>query len=214
MADLHSADDQPHDDAEALLPWYATGQLEPRDRALVEDHLQSCVQCQQQLFLERRLIDEYGTLVPQVENGWSRLRATLDLGTKPKRPPLFQPLGDFWRSLTRPPVMGLVAAQAVFVLVGAGLLMSLERPQPAQYHALGSTPAPATADVIVMFQPSTTEQQMRSALQDSGASLVGGPTVADAYLLHVDQGQRPAALAKLRRDRQITMAQPIDGSTG
>lgn len=213
MADLHCADDQPHE-AEALLPWYATGQLDGRDRALVEDHLQSCLHCQQQLFLERRLIDEYGTLVPQVENGWSRLRAGLDVAPEPKRPPLLQPLSDFWHSLTRPPVMGLVAAQAVLLLIGGGLLLSVQRPQAAQYHALSSAPAPAAADVIVMFQENATEEQISHALNASGASLVGGPTAADAYLLHVDQKNRSAAVARLQSDRHVTLAQPIDGSDG
>lgn len=214
MADLDRAEDQPHNEAEALLPWYATGQIDERDRALVEEHLQSCVQCQQQLFLERRVIDEYGTLIPQVENGWNRLRANIETPEPHQRPPLLQPLIEMWRGLVRPPVMGLVAAQAVFLLVGAGLLVSLERPQPAQYHALSSTPASAAANIIVMFQGNATEQQMRDALNSSGASLVGGPTTADAYLLHVDAKTRPVAIARLQSDRSVTLAQPIDGQTG
>ena len=34
-----------HEEAEVLLPWYATGQLEPDERALVENHLKSCAEC-------------------------------------------------------------------------------------------------------------------------------------------------------------------------
>jgi len=32
----------PHDQAEELIPWYATGQLDAADRTLVETHLASC----------------------------------------------------------------------------------------------------------------------------------------------------------------------------
>jgi hypothetical protein len=48
-------------------------------------------------------------------------------------------------------------------------------------------------------------------LATSGAALVGGPTEADAYLLHVPANARPAALEKLRKDSNVTLAQPIDG---
>jgi hypothetical protein len=209
-----AADVQPHDEAEALLPWYATGQLDSNDRALVENHLQDCVQCRQQLFLERRMVDEFGTLVPQVENGWAKLRAAIDTPAQSRRPPLLQPLTDLWRAVTRPPVMGLVAAQAAFLLIGGTIFLSLERPQTAQYHALSSGSAPAQANMIVMFQGNTTEQQMRDALNASGASLVGGPTAADAYLLYVQPNERPHAIATLQSDRHITLAQPIDGSAG
>ena len=62
-----------------------------------------------------------------------------------------------------------------------------------------------------MFKPDAREADMRAALAASGASLVGGPTDADAYLLHVPAGARPSALAKLGADRNVTLAQPIDG---
>jgi len=207
-------DEQPHDEAEALLPWYATGQLDAHDRAIVEDHLQSCLQCKQQLFLERRLVDEFGTLVPQVENGWARLRGSIVVPAQSRRAPLLQPLADLWRAATRPPVMGLVAAQAVFLLIAGTAFLSLERPQAPQYHALSSGAAPAQANMIVMFEGNTTEQQMRGALNLSGASLVGGPTAAGAYLLNVQPNERPHAIATLQSDRHVTLAQPIDGSSG
>jgi hypothetical protein len=214
MADLPGADERPHDEAEALLPWYATGQLDECDRAIVEDHLQGCVQCQQQLFVERRIVDEFGTLVPQVENGWAKLRASLDAPALSKRPPLFQPLVEMWHSLTRPAAMGFVAAQAVFLLIAGSLFISLQRPPAAQYHALSSGSVPTQANMIVMFQGNTTEQQMRDALNASGASLVGGPTEADAYLLHVQANERARAIASLQSDRHVTLAQPIDGTAG
>ena len=208
------AGEQPHDEAEALLPWYATGQLDAHDGAIVENHLQSCLQCKQQLFLERRMIDEFGTLVPQVENGWAKLRGTIVVPAQSRRAPLLQPLADMWRAATRPPVMGLVAAQAVFLLIAGSVFLSLQRPQAAQYHALSSGAAPPQANMIVMFQGNATEQQMRDALKSSGASLVGGPTAADAYLLHVQPNERPRAIASLQSDRHVTLAQPIDGSSG
>src|SRR5215213_7461012 len=68
----------PHDQAEELLPWYATGQLEGADRARVEAHLASCARCQRRLGLERVLLDQVRALAPEVEGGWARLRARIE----------------------------------------------------------------------------------------------------------------------------------------
>lgn len=211
---LNIGKDTPHDPAEALLPWYVTGQLGDDDRARVEDHLQSCVECQQQLFVERRLIDEFRSMAPNVENGWARLRSQLERPAPSQPPKLVQAIADVWNALVRPPLMGFVAAQAVFLMLGAGLLLSLNRPVAPAYHALGSAPAPAAANVIVLFRPSATEAEIRAALRVSDASLVGGPTDADAYLLHVPAAARAKAVATLQASKQVEMAQPIDGGTG
>lgn len=207
MPDPIRSDDNPHDEAEALLPWYATGQLDPSDRALVETHLLSCGQCQRQLGLELRMVDEFQTFSPEVDSAWARLRRRIE----PRESwleRLSRQGAQAWRELSRPPVARLAFAQLAFVVVAGGLLLSLSQPS---YHALGSASVPAAANVIVMFRPDTTEAEIRGALEHSGASLVGGPTEADAYLLAVPANSRPSALERLRADREITMAEAIDG---
>ena len=102
----------------------------------------------------------------------------------------------------------LAAAQLTFVVVAGGLLLSLTRPD---YRALGSAPEPASANAIVIFRAEATEKDMRTALESAGASIVGGPTAADAYLIHVDARGRSAALAKLKADGVVQMAEPVDG---
>jgi hypothetical protein len=62
-----------------------------------------------------------------------------------------------------------------------------------------------------MFRADTTEAQMRTLLRANGASLAGGPTSTDAYLLRVPPRSRTAVLAKLRSDGHVVLAQPIDG---
>jgi hypothetical protein len=62
-----------------------------------------------------------------------------------------------------------------------------------------------------MFRPEIREAELRGALESSGASLVGGPTEADAYLLHVPANSRLAAVEKLQKNASVTLAQPIDG---
>jgi len=197
----------PHDEAEELLPWYATGQLDAADRALVERHLLSCGNCREQLAVERRLIDEFQAMAPEVESGWARLRGRIDTPVQVARAPK-QPFAELWAFLTRPAVAAIAVAQLAFVVIAGGALLSLSRPA---YHVLGSAPVPADANVIVIFDADTTEGEMRGALGAAGASIVGGPTSADAYLLHVAPAGRQNSLARLQADANVQLAQPIDG---
>ena len=196
-----------HGEAEALLPWYATGQLEGDERALVERHLASCVVCQRSLRFDHRMIDELQTHDPQIDSGWARLRGRLENETKAG--PSRRALGGAWDILRRPAFATLAAAQLAFVILAGGVLLSLARPQ---YQALGSPSPAAAANVIVIFQADATQKAMLDTLRASGASLVGGPTAADAYLLHVPAERRATALARLQADDDVQMAQPIDGT--
>ena len=197
----------PHDEAEELLPWYATGQLDAADRARVERHIYACAECREQLIVERRLIEEYQSSSPQVESGWARLKAQIappPLAASP-RP---SALAELWSILTRPAVAALAVAQLAFVVVSGTVLLSLSRPV---YHALGSAPEPAAANVIIMFRAEATAEDVRDTLDMVGASIVGGPTSAGAYLIHVEPAKRQAALSKLQDDDEVQLAQPVDG---
>jgi hypothetical protein len=200
---LHSQD-RPHHEAEELLPWYASGRLEPADRLLVEEHLSSCAKCCEQLGLERRLIQEFRSFAPEVDAGWARLRSRIA-----PRPAQVAPRPS-WRFVRHPALAALAAAQLGFLVFGAGILLWLSRPT---YHALGSPPSSPSADVIVMFRADATIEDVNSTLQAANASIVEGPTDADAYLLHVPLRKRNLALARLRADDDVQMAEPIDGAT-
>jgi anti-sigma factor RsiW len=197
-----------HDPAEELLPWYATGQLDPEERAQVERHLYSCAECREQLTLERRLIGQFQTTSPQVESGWARLKARIDppRAVRPVKPPMF---AELWAILSRPAVATLAVAQLALVFVGGSALYSLTRPD---YHVLGSAPVPAAANAIVMFREEAREGDVQRALNAAGASIVGGPTPAGAYLVHVEPARRQAALGTLQATDGVQLAQPIDGA--
>jgi len=199
--------DDAHDRAEELLPWYAAGSLDAADRAIVEAHLACCPACRQQLAGERALIDGFQALTPDIDSGWARLRGRLE--TRPSLAArLSETLTDAWHVLTRPVVAGLATAQVAFVAIAGLFLQSAAQPA---YVALGATPVAGAANIVVMFKPDAREADLRGALEATGGALVGGPTEADAYLVHVAPNARSAALAKLQADRSVTLAQPIDG---
>jgi hypothetical protein len=102
-----------------------------------------------------------------------------------------------------------VAAQfLVLVLLSLALWRTT---QPARYQTLGAPPASTMANIVVIFRPQTTEKDFRAILRSNEARLVDGPTVADAYLVHVSAADRAQVLASLRRQPQVVLAEPLDG---
>lgn len=200
---------EPHDEAELLLPWYAMGQLDEADRARFENHLYSCASCRQQLAGERRFASEFQALNPELESGWARLLARIE-AEPPRESATPGPLREIWALLARPAVASLAAAQVAFLVFAGGVLLWLAQPA---YHTLGSAAPPAGANVIVMFSQDASEDDIRNALEAADASIVGGPTSADAYLLHVAPKERQAAIARLKANDNVEMAEPIDGES-
>ena len=209
MSDIIQTMIEPHHEAEELLPWYVTGQLGLEEQALVEEHVSSCAHCRRQLAFERRMIDEFASMAPEVESGWARLRRRLE---PEKRVSLWDRIardaGVAWQTFTRPAFAALAVAQLAFLSIAGTLVYSLSQPS---YQALGSAPPPQSANVIAMFRADTTESELAGLLRANGASLVGGPTPTDAYLIRVPQSSRQATLERLRADSHVLMAEPIDG---
>jgi hypothetical protein len=100
-----------------------------------------------------------------------------------------------------------MAAQWVLIV---GLLALLVRPdEPAAYRVLGNG-AGSAGNLVVMFNPNTTERDLRRILQAQGARVVDGPTVTDAYLLNVPAEHRERALQALRGDPAVKLAEALD----
>lgn len=210
MAEIIRLHEDPHQEAEKLLPWYATGQLDAIDRAKVESHLTDCAECQADLRLERRLNAEVANLPLDSALGWAALRRRLDSDPgqySNARKTFSRPLAARWGRIG-----WFLAAQATFVLMIGIMIGIMVSPlgRPASYQTLGSGAAPAAGNIIVMFRPDMSEQDLRHMLNASGARLVDGPTSAAAYVLHVPAAERASALTKLRRQPDVVMAEPID----
>lgn len=192
----------PHQAVQELLPWYATGQLAPRDAELVQQHLCTCHECRRDLEWDRAMCaapsEEPAGI--DMERALARLRPALGAresapgtGAAPARP--------------GPGLRWVLAAQWLLI---AGLLVLLARPEPApRYQALGA--ARATGNLIVTFRPETSERELRRILQTHGARVVDGPTATDAYLLSVPAHARTAALQALRVEPAVILAASLDG---
>jgi len=203
----------PHDQVQALLPWFVTGRLEPGDLAEVETHLAQCAACRREAELERRLRDEVADMPAELADGWAKIGALLD---KRARPSGWSRTWARFAELARGPRpaaggwMGwALAAQTVALVALASLALRPAAP-PAAYRALGSEPASRTGNVILIFKPQAREGAIRAAIRAGQGRLVDGPTAADGYVLSVPAGQRAKVLSTLRRDPNVVLAEPID----
>ena len=207
-----------HAEVHLLLPWYVTGQLDAVETAFVAEHLAECGACRADLVQERHLADAVARDTGETGDSWAAMAARLDatssvsVATAAQRRRTRDPLRAARRAVMRPRTLRwVVAAQFVAMLaLGAQTLTQRYDGRLGAYHVLGDAGATRSGNVLAMFRPETSEAAFRRALQASGARLVDGPTASGAYVLAVPGGAGGAALARLRRDADVTMAEPIE----
>ena len=196
-----------HDETLNLLPWYATGRLDPADHAQVGAHLADCAECRAELASERRLHTRVAGLAIDVEMGWAAFRRAH--AARPRYRLASTARAALHHMTGRRAALGmLVAAQALLLLL-AGPIVS-PAVSPAPYRTLGATAPMATGNIVVMFRPETSERELRHVLTLSGARLVDGPTAANAYVVRVPGAGRVAALATLHAQPAVMLAEPVD----
>jgi len=104
----------------------------------------------------------------------------------------------------------MVAQLAVIVLLG-GVIAAMSTDLGAPYRTLGAADSagPATASLVVVFDPSTTELDLRRMVRAVGARIVDGPTQANAYLLDVPPEATEQALRNLKAERRVVLVEPL-----
>ncbi|HXO66178.1 MAG TPA: zf-HC2 domain-containing protein [Steroidobacteraceae bacterium] len=200
-----------HRDIQTLLPWFVTGELDEPERDRIQAHIDGCAQCHAELETERRLARRIAEMAPgmgtpDMEHGWNLISRSLGRERRSS-----SNSAGWLRSprVARSWLGGAVAIQfCLLVMMGVALWRAESTPR---YHALGSNPAGMDANVVVIFRPETPERDLRAILRSSGARLVGGPTVSDAYLLNVAPATRAAVVARLRQESEVVLVEPIDG---
>jgi anti-sigma factor RsiW len=197
--------DTAHDAAAELLPWYVTGQLAPDEAARVGAHVAGCAECQAEVAFQQRLEAEVARLPLDVERGWADMRGRIEANDD-VAPPVARRAGGTtaW--------IGWGVAATFAVVAGVSWLpqVSAQRAPAAEYAALGQAPAGESGNVVVVFHPDTTERQLRAVLKAGDARIVDGPTAAGGYVLRVPVARKDAALAALRAEDRVVLAEPIE----
>jgi anti-sigma factor RsiW len=182
--------------------------------------------------MRARLATDGDAEAPEAEAGTgARGRAAQPPASAPQAPHPAHPHGTRgwrgWRSGghrgtgTAWPAAGLAPASLRPWALPAALSMALiaaiawtlrpVAPPVGEYHALSAPPV-ATATAVVRFRPEATEAQIRLSLTTSGARLVDGPTVTDAYVVRLPRDRYEAALAILRRQNAVALVEALQSA--
>jgi hypothetical protein len=194
-----------HESVQRLLPWMLSGTLDSDDLELIQPHLASCQECQAELDWQREIIAAAPAPDPALDPERAFAALLPRLGPQEARVGVLERWREAlaansawlrWTALAQLATIGVLAAM-------------LARPAPDPgYRALGAAPH-AGGDAVIMFKPDTTESEMRRILQASGARVVDGPTVTDAYVLALPPGQAAGALARQRAEQAVSLARPL-----
>jgi anti-sigma factor RsiW len=206
MGDIIRLQDELHDRTQGLLPWYVNGTLDAVEREAVDAHLALCEECAADVRRERALAAQIAELGIDSDHGWEAMRERMT-----RLPPR---ASASVRLLRRPVSFGwVVGAQlAAAALILAVLLPNRPDSPTPTYHVLGAAPTAKAGNLIVQFGPEVTTRQVQAALTGVDARIVDGPTVTGAYVLHVTDAARTAALTRLRGTPGMVLAEPIDES--
>ena len=199
----------PHREVQLLMPWYVTGELSADEANLVLSHLEVCADCQADLRTEELLHREVRDLPIEVERHWALMAARLNAAPR-RQPALGSSAAAIIGGGGRGAARWAMAAAAVVVLFVLVSVSTVRLQSPAPYRTLSAPQASPAGNVVVVFRPDTTEAQIRLALKDAHAKLVGGPTAADAYILLTPATLRAASIQRLRGDQSVILAEPID----
>ena len=201
--------DARHLDAQHALPWLANGTLAGGELERVQAHVETCAQCRADLALLRtvRAAGPGPDLDFDPDRALAQLLPQLDTAPEAPAPGLLQRWRNRLAANDGTWLRTAVAAQFCAIAVLAALLA---RPsaQPDSYRALGAAGANDMARVVVTFRPDTPEAELRRIVRASGARIVGGPTVTDAWLVGAD-GRLDPVLARLRAEPAVTLAEPL-----
>ncbi|MFS2216439.1 zf-HC2 domain-containing protein [Telluria sp. Tellsp104] len=201
-----------HLDAQDALPWLANGTLAGAELERVQAHIATCAQCRADLAL-LRTVHAAGPgpdLDFDPDRALARLMPQLDAAPVQARTGLLQRWRDRVAANDRTWLRAAVAFQFGAIAVLAALLArpSGQPDSPASYRVLGAAGANGMARVVVTFRPDTPEAELRRIVRASGARIVGGPTVTDAWLVGAD-GRLDPVLARLRAEPAVTLAEPL-----
>jgi hypothetical protein len=199
-----------HKVADVLLPWFVNGTLEKDELAFVQQHLSECVRCQREVQWLRALraacVD--GEAAPGASTVFRNLRRQLD------EPRTGRDKGASLRRLWKraPPWSRWAIAAQLAVIVALGTALVPATDGLTLYRTLGArnATAPTTGTLVVVFDPTTTESDLRRILRKAGARVADGPTLTNAYVLKVEAERRVDAVQALRAEPAVVLVEQFD----
>jgi anti-sigma-K factor RskA len=215
-----------HSALTALIPWYVNGTLGEEDRRRLESHLAECVQCRQDLDLERQV---HGNIAQQAAVEYlpgPSLKKLLSRIEGIEAAPAGASLPRARRSGSRPRSwswswQGLTAASVAVTAIAVSVLavdhfMQHRNSLAPDYRTVTiNTPRPHDEVIRAVFAADITLVDLQALLDEAQLRIVAGPTEAGVYSLAAT-GKRPVSvsLALLRGHSSVRFAESTQHVAG
>lgn len=203
-----------HQEVSALIPWYVNETIDEHERQRVEDHVDACAECCNDLSVQRRIFEGIGAqpaLNYMPVASLKRLQSRLDaLQSPPAMAPAQQQQDG-----RRMPWRGWMAASIAALTVGVALFavdrwvqFEARLTQPNYRTVTNSSPRPQGEVIRAVFSPTITLVELQSILDEAQLKIVSGPTEAGVYgLASKSTMTARSSLALLRRHPAVRFAE-------
>jgi anti-sigma factor RsiW len=195
-----------------LLPWYVNGTLAEAEKELVDRHLPTCPACRSELDDLSALRMDLGAAYHAQPGPSSRAARTV-LETvareasargmpRPQAGSSLERVDEWFRSLFLPRWMPTLAV--LLLAAQIGLLLWVTMPAPEADLVTPRSLGMPGVGLLVEFQQSATEEQIRSLLKTVQGRIIDGPSIEGTYRIEVPAANEPAVHRKLEllRGRQ------------
>jgi hypothetical protein len=197
-----------HEAVALLLPWYVNHSLEGEEQARVQAHLRHCLVCRRELMGLQTMaasLAEAPLLDLKPGAAYARFQRRL-----PPRAVAAPPVATRRRRF-RPSAPRWLAAAAAMLLLALPLSLTWQAEQPtAGFRTLSDRPPAKTGgNLRLVFAPELPAERIAKLLQEVGGQVVDGPSAVGAYAVRLERADPQAALAFLRRQEGVLLAEPI-----
>lgn len=196
------------------LTWFVNGTLDVREHARVQQHLEQCTDCRNELTRQqqvRNAISQPSKVEFAPQTSFNKLRERIDgetsldtvtNATSPAIPAAHRPspLRRHWLPLA-------FAAQWLVIVGLAGTLWWNNRSTDAVYRTVTTTAHGDQPIIHAVFDEATRLSDVKDILGRAGLEVVAGPTAAGVYALTPERPHDVSALkqlvATLRNDPRV-----------
>ena len=203
---------------EQLLPWYATGKLNEKERSLVEDYLSNHDNLEAQLALvleDRDQVISLNEAIPAPSSaGLDRLLAKIDVEDPSaqglQQSSIFGVLrGLFGESVS--PVLKFAAASLVVILVAQSVALTTlitSGGQSPGYETASDAAGASGHDLLVTFSSTANVGEIEALLEEVDATITGGPLPGGTFEVRIGDGSEDNAriaevIATLRKQSSL-----------
>ena len=187
-----------------LIPWYLNGTLNDEENKIVEEYLGNNPSSKEEIgiynlikssvnkadkILEQESSPQFAMMEEAIMQRIDSAAKTETVFSREPKETLTDKISAFFQSFTLPamnpvPIAALLLIQ--FALI-AGLIAKLYFEEPNQYTILSGEETVETQGIkiMVVFENSATEKEIRDILLDINAKIVDGPKANGIYILSV-----------------------------